>query len=158
LDLGESKLPERELKVIRYWCNGDPHEYTDEVYGPQVPVHATLADHLECERLSVVHVSLIVSPAKVFLSRLTFVGSSRMTRLTMILASLSVMYPLGRNLVLVFDGAVGIIQNEATPMMRVNSPSSKNIHRHPAYPKTPRICKRPAPRKEVTMSVKGLMV
>jgi hypothetical protein len=46
--------------------------------------------------------------------QLTLVGSSLMTRLTIILASRSVMYPFGRNLVLVFVGAAGIIQNEAT--------------------------------------------
>lgn len=44
----------------------------------------------------------------------TLVGSSRSVRFTMILASRSVRYPLGRNLVLVLAGATGIMKNEAT--------------------------------------------
>lgn len=45
-----------------------------------------------------------------------------MVRLTIIFSSRSVKYPCGRYLVLVCDGALGIIQKEAMPIHKVNKP------------------------------------
>ena len=91
----------------------------------------------------------------------------------MILASRSVTYPFGRKRVLVFDGAWAMMKKDATagqnrgwkplapgltPDQQSRETFDRNIHLHPAYPSTPLICSRPAPRNDVTMFVNGLMV